>query len=82
MDNYPWGAKDDPNAPWNEKESEMDCPDCYGTGEIPDSLTLGKPIDICDACNGTGKVTMTDKDYYDEYETAMEEKAEARREEQ
>lgn len=32
---YPWGAADDPNAPWNEKHREPryeECEECNGVG--------------------------------------------------
>ena len=59
MDNYPTGAKDDPAATWNQPEPATgDCPDCYGTGEVPDSFDISKknPIQICGTCNGSGQV--------------------------
>ena len=35
----------------------MDCKECYGTGEVPDSYDLRKNKgDPCHYCNGTGKL--------------------------
>jgi RecJ-like exonuclease len=47
----------------------QDCPDCYGTGFIPDSLNPKnfKP-DTCPTCNGTGEVPYTDEDRWNDYE--------------
>jgi len=34
MGDYPWGAKDDPNAPWNEKEDWVEIIDINKYGEV------------------------------------------------
>jgi DnaJ-class molecular chaperone len=47
----------------------QDCPDCYGTGYIPDSLNpkTFKPT-TCPTCNGTGEVPYTDDDKWNDQE--------------
>ena len=78
-DNYPPGAKNDPNAPYNEIDyGTKKCTDCNGLGIIPNSY----PDQNCDTCNGTGEIDKTKEDHYDKYLSAMEEKADAKREEQ
>ena len=31
---FPWGAADDPNAPWNQREKMVECSRCGGVGMI------------------------------------------------
>lgn len=59
MDNYPDGAANDPNAPWNQKDPVMvECEDCGGGGKIPDNPEPS----VCLTCEGTGEVE-TDGEY-------------------
>ena len=54
MDNYPPGAKNDPNAPYNREEPEFEkCDWCDGTGTDIDSDEAE-----CIRCQGSG---MMDK---------------------
>ena len=81
---YPLGAEYDSRAPWNEEPAEYkDCPNCFGTGEEPDSFDIGSknPIQDCHLCEGTGKLRKTSEDYSDEYDSAMEQKYEESRDE-
>lgn len=51
MNNYPDGAANDPDAPWNKKDPVMiECEYCDGTGII---LPEEEP---CFKCNGTGEI--------------------------
>jgi DnaJ-class molecular chaperone len=46
-------------------KTETDCPDCYGTGQLP----IMRPVDpthrrklapvFCDKCGGTGRIEST-----------------------
>lgn len=57
-DNYPPGAKNDPNAPWNKEEPEMiPCPDCGGSGSHGASADkFGIYEEECITCEGTGEI--------------------------
>lgn len=61
---YPAGAEQDPDAPWNEKDEEP-CGKCEGTGEVNCPTCRGLRRDgscpeceygkhQCDKCEGTG----------------------------
>ena len=55
MNNYPDGAANDPNAPWNQKDPVMiDCPECEGSGEIIDD----DGNHDCTCCNGDGEIEV------------------------
>lgn len=49
---YPAGAENDPNAPWNQKDNE--CPDCEGAKKVCVSDCCGEDFDedtgICPYC--------------------------------
>jgi DnaJ-class molecular chaperone len=56
FDNYPPGAANDPNAPWNQKDPEfIECDYCDGTGLAFDD-EYGK--EECRHCNGEGMVEV------------------------
>ena len=49
MSNYPCGAENDPNAPWNQKEPKfVECDDCGGSGFEEDWHN-------CQTCGGVGE---------------------------
>ena len=64
---YPPGAANDPNAPYNQKDPD-DCPTCEGTGELQCPVCAKNPtaqcsacketrIEVCRDCDGTGEET-------------------------
>lgn len=54
MDNYPAGAANDPNAPYNQRT--VTCPHCGGTGIDEDSEDMQDP-EPCFTCGGDGEVS-------------------------
>ena len=53
---YPLGATDDTQAPYNERF--IDCPACEGTGEFDD--------EPCEKCGGSGEINenfINDENY-------------------
>lgn len=66
MSDYPAGAENDPDAPYNEKD-HGDCSTCEGTGyDIKDT----EDKHYCPDCDGTGK--KSEQQAQDEYESFKE----------
>lgn len=79
LSNYPAGAENDPNAPYNQPDVEyVVCPDCEGRGYNRVNITISKDfifnLDLCETCEGDGKVPRTFEDDLADEETAAEEK--------
>jgi DnaJ-class molecular chaperone len=60
MDNYPPGAANDPNAPYNQPEP-VECPDCGGEGTISCSDDDEWDEFNCTTCGGTGFIEKEDE---------------------
>jgi DnaJ-class molecular chaperone len=64
MDNYPPGAANDPSAPYNQKDPEMQkCDECNGDGKFNDKDSDGNWVEYqCDHCEGTGEIEIDEED--------------------
>lgn len=64
MSNYPPGAANDPNAPYNQKDPVFEtCDRCGGTGlewVDPENHSAGE--ECCRACKGEGQIEVNDDD--------------------
>lgn len=62
IDNYPPGAANDPNAPYNKKDPVMiECEFCSGTGRY-ELDTEEYETDECHKCDGTGEIESDEDD--------------------
>ena len=53
---YPWGARYDSRAPYNQPDyEEKECPDCEGTGYTWDPFFIHDAI-RCKRCDGKGTI--------------------------
>jgi len=71
MSNYPPGAENDPNAPYNQlPEKYKICEECDGSGQLENA----DHTEACPICYGYGEVLRTFEDDLADEEAAAEEK--------
>ena len=60
FDNYPPGAANDPNAPYNKKDPVLiDCDECDGDGFIdPEDYDEIMEENTCPECHGAGQIEV------------------------
>lgn len=56
--NYPPGAANDPDAPFNQKDTKyIECEECNGTG-IKSEETYFYDKELCVLCDGIGEIDI------------------------
>ena len=71
VSNYPPGSENDPNAPWNQKDSVMvDCDECDGTGLLEHDCgedvcccSNPEPNVDCPHCEGEGQIESDEEEF-------------------